>query len=155
MPTPCSAPEPDKAYHSVCSVETRVSGVEFHISPGGTRPGTGVVRGQTRVVSWGNTGTWKAEFPHASSTGACASYAAAIVRSAATEFARRGFAAASINAILEQSNATKGAMYFHFASKEDLARAVLDEDSSTTVPSSAGGWTSPISTLRAAARSRR
>lgn len=52
---------------------------------------------------------------------------AAIVRSAATEFARRGFAAASINAILEQSNATKGAMYFHFASKEDLARAVLDE----------------------------
>ncbi|UYP19619.1 TetR family transcriptional regulator [Rhodococcus sp. Z13] len=52
---------------------------------------------------------------------------AAIVRSAAAEFAKRGFAAASINAILEQSNATKGAMYFHFASKEDLARAVLDE----------------------------
>lgn len=52
---------------------------------------------------------------------------AALVESAAAEFAKRGFAAASINDILEQSNATKGAMYFHFASKHDLARAVLDE----------------------------
>ncbi|MET4046534.1 TetR family transcriptional regulator [Rhodococcus sp. 1163] len=50
---------------------------------------------------------------------------AAIVEAAATEFARRGYAAASVNAILEGSNATKGAMYFHFQSKEDLARAVL------------------------------
>lgn len=52
---------------------------------------------------------------------------AAIVESAAAEFAKRGFAAASINLILEHSSATKGAMYFHFKSKEDLARAVLDE----------------------------
>lgn len=41
------------------------------------------------------------------------------------EFARRGYAAASVNAILEGSHATKGAMYFHFESKEELARAVL------------------------------
>ncbi len=52
---------------------------------------------------------------------------AAIVESAAAEFAKRGFAAASINLILEHSGATKGAMYFHFKSKEDLARAVLEE----------------------------
>ena len=52
---------------------------------------------------------------------------AAIVESAAAEFAKRGYAAASINAILEHSNATKGAMYFHFDSKEELARAVLAE----------------------------
>ncbi|MFZ2528582.1 MAG: TetR/AcrR family transcriptional regulator [Rhodococcus sp. (in: high G+C Gram-positive bacteria)] len=52
---------------------------------------------------------------------------AAIVESAAAEFAKRGYAAASINAILEHSNATKGAMYFHFDSKEELARAVLEE----------------------------
>lgn len=52
---------------------------------------------------------------------------AAIVESAAAEFSKRGYAAASINAILEHSNATKGAMYFHFDSKEDLARAVLEE----------------------------
>lgn len=50
---------------------------------------------------------------------------AAIVEAAASEFARRGYAAASVNTILEGSNATKGAMYFHFQSKEDLARAVL------------------------------
>ncbi|AOW95002.1 TetR family transcriptional regulator [Rhodococcus sp. WMMA185] len=50
---------------------------------------------------------------------------AALVESAAIEFAKRGYAAASVNTILEGSNATKGAMYFHFQSKEDLARAVL------------------------------
>lgn len=50
---------------------------------------------------------------------------AAIVESAAVEFGKRGYAAASINTILEGSHATKGAMYFHFSSKEDLARAVL------------------------------
>lgn len=50
---------------------------------------------------------------------------AAIVEAAAHEFAKRGYAAASVNAILENSHATKGAMYFHFDSKEDLARAVL------------------------------
>ena len=52
---------------------------------------------------------------------------AAIVESAAIEFARRGYGAASVNAILEHSGATKGAMYFHFDSKEELARAVLAE----------------------------
>lgn len=50
---------------------------------------------------------------------------AAIVESAAVEFGKRGYAAASINTILEGSHATKGAMYFHFSSKEDLAKAVL------------------------------
>lgn len=50
----------------------------------------------------------------------------ALMESAAAEFARRGYAAASVNTILEGSNATKGAMYFHFQSKADLARAVLD-----------------------------
>ncbi|MGA6207145.1 TetR family transcriptional regulator [Nocardia testacea] len=51
---------------------------------------------------------------------------AAIIRSAAVEFGKSGYAAASLNRILEGSRATKGAMYFHFDSKEDLARAVLD-----------------------------
>ena len=50
---------------------------------------------------------------------------AAIVQSAAVEFGRSGYAAASLSRILEGSNATKGAMYFHFDSKEDLARAVM------------------------------
>jgi AcrR family transcriptional regulator len=51
----------------------------------------------------------------------------AIIRAAAVEFAKRGYGAASINSILEHSNATKGAMYFHFTSKDELARAVLEE----------------------------
>lgn len=51
---------------------------------------------------------------------------AAIIKSAAVEFAKSGYAAASLNRILEGSRATKGAMYFHFDSKEDLARAVLE-----------------------------
>ncbi|MBY6361772.1 ScbR family autoregulator-binding transcription factor [Rhodococcoides corynebacterioides] len=50
---------------------------------------------------------------------------AAIVEAAAHEFSKRGYTAASVNTILEGSRATKGAMYFHFSSKEDLARAVL------------------------------
>lgn len=50
---------------------------------------------------------------------------AALVEAAAVEFAKRGYAAASVNTILEGSRATKGAMYFHFQSKEELARAVL------------------------------
>ncbi|WP_328390564.1 TetR/AcrR family transcriptional regulator [Nocardia sp. NBC_00416] len=61
---------------------------------------------------------------------------AAIIRSAAVEFGKSGYAAASLNRILEGSRATKGAMYFHFDSKEDLARAVLDsaiERYSTTI----------------------
>jgi AcrR family transcriptional regulator len=50
----------------------------------------------------------------------------AIIGSAAIEFGKSGYTAASLNRILEGSNATKGAMYFHFDSKEDLARAVMD-----------------------------
>ncbi|WP_137723364.1 TetR/AcrR family transcriptional regulator [Prescottella subtropica] len=50
---------------------------------------------------------------------------AAIVEAAAVEFGKHGYAAASVNAILEGSHATKGAMYFHFESKEELGRAVL------------------------------
>lgn len=50
---------------------------------------------------------------------------AAIVDAAAVEFGKHGYAAASVNAILEGSHATKGAMYFHFESKEELGRAVL------------------------------
>nr|WP_179275307.1 TetR/AcrR family transcriptional regulator [Rhodococcus sp. 06-1059B-a] len=50
----------------------------------------------------------------------------AIVDAAAAEFSRRGFGGASVNAILGASGRTKGAMYFHFQSKQDLAVAVVD-----------------------------
>jgi AcrR family transcriptional regulator len=38
-----------------------------------------------------------------------------------------GYDAATIAALVEQTGLTRGALYFHFASKEDLARAVLQE----------------------------
>jgi AcrR family transcriptional regulator len=49
-----------------------------------------------------------------------------IVDAAAHEFAAAGYHGASLSGILERSGVTKGAMYFHFASKEAMARAVAD-----------------------------
>ncbi|MEU0255313.1 ScbR family autoregulator-binding transcription factor [Streptomyces sp. NPDC006184] len=44
---------------------------------------------------------------------------------AAKVFDERGYAATSINEIQERSGVTKGAMYFHFKSKEEIARGVM------------------------------
>lgn len=52
---------------------------------------------------------------------------AAVIAAAAHEFADRGYAGASINSIIANSPATKGALYFHFPSKEALAQAVLED----------------------------
>ena len=49
----------------------------------------------------------------------------AILDAALPIFARDGYAAASLNQIIEASGLTKGAFYFHFASKQALALAVL------------------------------
>lgn len=43
------------------------------------------------------------------------------------EIYRSGFRAASLDAILESSGVTKGALYHHFASKLELGYAVVDE----------------------------
>lgn len=51
----------------------------------------------------------------------------AVLGAAADVFARRGYAAANLSEIIELSGVTKGSLYFHFASKEDLARGVIDE----------------------------
>ncbi|WP_206509751.1 TetR/AcrR family transcriptional regulator [Rhodococcus sp. KRD197] len=51
---------------------------------------------------------------------------AALIAGAAREFANYGYAASSVNRILDTTGCTKGAMYFHFASKQELAEAVLD-----------------------------
>lgn len=42
-------------------------------------------------------------------------------------FERRGYAATSVQAIVEHAGLTKGAFYHHFSSKEDLLRHVHDE----------------------------
>lgn len=51
----------------------------------------------------------------------------AILRAAAEHFARDGYHATSLDSVLADSGGTKGALYFHFASKEALARAVIAE----------------------------
>ncbi|WP_454295860.1 ScbR family autoregulator-binding transcription factor [Salana multivorans] len=50
----------------------------------------------------------------------------AVVEAAASVFVRKGYAAASIADIAEEAGVTKGALYFHFASKELLAAAVME-----------------------------
>ncbi len=49
-----------------------------------------------------------------------------IVSSASRSFHRHGFARASLSDIIEEAGVTKGALYFHFESKEDVAGAVLE-----------------------------
>lgn len=51
-----------------------------------------------------------------------------LVCAAAEVFARRGYAAATMSDILDAAGVTKGALYFHFRSKEDLAHAIFSED---------------------------
>ncbi|MBF6277290.1 MULTISPECIES: TetR/AcrR family transcriptional regulator [Nocardia] len=50
-----------------------------------------------------------------------------VLAGAADVFLRLGYANASLSEIISQSNVTKGALYFHFGSKEELARAVVDQ----------------------------
>ncbi|QBJ97623.1 TetR/AcrR family transcriptional regulator [Rhodococcus sp. ABRD24] len=50
-----------------------------------------------------------------------------VLRGAAEVFGRLGYAQSSLSEIIIESKVTKGALYFHFASKEELARAVIDE----------------------------
>ncbi|MEV6954762.1 ScbR family autoregulator-binding transcription factor [Streptomyces sp. NPDC051183] len=50
----------------------------------------------------------------------------AILDAAAAVFDERGYDAATIADILSRAGVTKGALYFHFASKRELAQGVLD-----------------------------
>ncbi|MER5727479.1 ScbR family autoregulator-binding transcription factor [Streptomyces sp. NPDC002138] len=50
----------------------------------------------------------------------------AILEAAALVFEDRGYDAAKLTDIVKIARVTKGALYFHFDSKEDLAQAVID-----------------------------
>jgi AcrR family transcriptional regulator len=52
---------------------------------------------------------------------------AALLRAAREQFAERGFAGAGREDIAEQAGVTRGALYHHFASKQDLFRAVVED----------------------------
>ncbi|WP_329380294.1 ScbR family autoregulator-binding transcription factor [Streptomyces sp. NBC_01716] len=49
-----------------------------------------------------------------------------ILEAAAAVFDERGYNSATVGEILTRAGVTKGALYFHFTSKEDLALGVLD-----------------------------
>ncbi|MEV4439174.1 ScbR family autoregulator-binding transcription factor [Streptomyces sp. NPDC049577] len=51
----------------------------------------------------------------------------AALEAAASLFAERGYEACTISEVLARAGVTKGALYFHFDSKEALARGVLEE----------------------------
>ncbi|KAA0942485.1 ScbR family autoregulator-binding transcription factor [Streptomyces apricus] len=50
-----------------------------------------------------------------------------ILAAGAQEFAERGYEAATCAGIAERAGVTRGALYFHFPSKRDVAAAVLQE----------------------------
>jgi AcrR family transcriptional regulator len=50
-----------------------------------------------------------------------------IIRGAAEVFDRYGYAAATLSDVIGHGGVTKGALYFHFKSKEEVARAVVEE----------------------------
>jgi AcrR family transcriptional regulator len=56
-----------------------------------------------------------------------------LLAAAARTFARQGYAGASLDAVAEAAGLTKGAVYWHFASKMDLFLALLDERLATKV----------------------
>ncbi|MEU5843484.1 ScbR family autoregulator-binding transcription factor [Rhodococcus sp. NPDC047139] len=49
-----------------------------------------------------------------------------VLQGAAAVFVRDGYADANLGDIIEEAGVTKGALYFHFGSKEELARGVID-----------------------------
>ncbi|MDT7789589.1 MAG: hypothetical protein QOF58_8008 [Pseudonocardiales bacterium] len=58
-----------------------------------------------------------------------------IVVGAAETFERFGYGSASLSDVIAQAKVTKGALYFHFSSKEELARAVIDAQHEMTMAS--------------------
>lgn len=70
-------------------------------------------------------------------------------------FAERGFAGAAREEIVERAGVTRGALYHHFASKEDLFRAVyetIEDELCTDVAVAAlAGGEDPMARLRAGA----
>ncbi|MEU3661543.1 ScbR family autoregulator-binding transcription factor [Streptomyces sp. NPDC032940] len=56
---------------------------------------------------------------------------ATILQAAADLFDRHGYEATSLAEIVEHAGVTKGALYFHFAAKEDLAHAIMELQSRT------------------------
>ncbi|WP_030420745.1 ScbR family autoregulator-binding transcription factor [Streptomyces sp. SCSIO 75703] len=57
---------------------------------------------------------------------------ATILGAAADLFDRQGYESTSLSEIVAHAGVTKGALYFHFAAKEDLAHAIMELQSRTS-----------------------
>lgn len=62
----------------------------------------------------------------------------AIVAGAAAVFEKHGYGSASLTQVSDAASVTKGALYFHFRSKEELAKAVIEEQHRIVVAESEG-----------------
>ena len=75
---------------------------------------------------------------------------ATVIEGAARTFERLGYGNASLTDIAETAAVTKGALYFHFKSKEELAKAVIDEQHARVRETSEailGGGHSPLTSM--------
>lgn len=82
---------------------------------------------------------------------------ALIIERAAEAFARDGFEGASLNRIIADTRLTKGAFYFHFRSKDELALAVFrarQTELVTRLREVAGAQPNALLALQALARTR-
>jgi TetR/AcrR family transcriptional repressor of nem operon len=64
-----------------------------------------------------------------------------LLQAASREIYRSGFQSAGLDTILEVAGVTKGALYYHFESKEALGYAVVDE---VIAPDVRGQWVRPL-----------
>jgi TetR/AcrR family transcriptional regulator, transcriptional repressor for nem operon len=69
-----------------------------------------------------------------------------LLQAASREIYRSGFQSASLDTILAMAGVTKGALYYHFKSKEALGYAVVDEIIASDVH---GKWVRPLQNVKA------
>ena len=70
-------------------------------------------------------------------------------------FSQRGYAGVGTEEIVQRAGVTRGALYHHFAGKEDLFRAVyelVEEELTERIAAGAFGQTEPLEVLRAGTR---
>jgi AcrR family transcriptional regulator len=79
----------------------------------------------------------------------------ALISTARDLFGQRGFAAVGVEEIVRSAGLTRGALYHHFASKEDLFRAVyeaVERDLVERIAATALAASDPVEALRSGAR---
>ncbi|HLB93107.1 MAG TPA: TetR/AcrR family transcriptional regulator [Terriglobales bacterium] len=68
-----------------------------------------------------------------------------LLQAASREIYRSGFQSASLDTILASAGVTKGALYYHFKSKEALGYAVIEE---VIAPDVHGKWVRPFQSVK-------